>query len=247
LPAEASSEEVASTWAPPRSLAADIDAVWVAESARPHRKLFDGPICRLESLEAHPGRLVLRWSRLTYRPFFVLHMARPDLLAANPGYEVSPLGVSVLLHTGDRKILLGKRGSRVAFYPDRVHPIAGAVEPADCGDVVAACRREVREELHVPAESWEPTHILGIVEDPLLRQPEVVVAGRTHLTAEDVAARVGAAGGDDEHDYLLALPDSKLESLLASQPLVRSQPLPTPVCIASLQLWRVICLPEDVV
>src|SRR5687767_11839877 len=104
-----------------------IDDAWARVTARPGVHLFDGPMCRLESFEATPEALVLSLSPTSYKPFVGTNLQNPHL-ADSHGRDVmaNPVGVSAALETGDGYLVLGRRNASVAYYPQRVHPFAGA-------------------------------------------------------------------------------------------------------------------------
>lgn len=185
-PQELEARVVASTLRAAPELEAAVDAAWRAALAEPGRTLFDGPMMRLESLEASEGRLRWSLSETSYRPFYVLHMLRPDLLEAHPEAAPRPVGVSAGVITADGKLLLGKRSSRVAYYPGHVHPFAGTLEPADGGSPFVAARRELKEELGIGDGDLAEMKLLAIVEDERLAQPEAILAVGTTLTSEQV-------------------------------------------------------------
>src|SRR5687768_2708835 len=113
-----------------------IEDAWAAASRRPGVKLFDGPMCRLESWSASPARLEFVLSHGSYKPFLGTNLTHPDL-ADRFGANVlaNPVGVSPALETADGFLMLGWRNASVAYYPSRVHPFAGALEPRDGSDV----------------------------------------------------------------------------------------------------------------
>src|SRR2546423_316715 len=63
-----------------------------------------------------------------------------------PQVLANPVGVSPALLTADNYLMMGRRNASVAYYPGRIHPFAGALDPQD-SDVFAAVRRELKEEL----------------------------------------------------------------------------------------------------
>ncbi len=114
-----------------------IEQAWAEASGRLGAKLFDGPMCRLERWQA--GRtLELFVSRTSYKPFLGTNLTHATL-ADRYGAEVlaNAVGLSIALATVDRWLMLGRRNGSVAYYPQRVHPFAGALEPADPLDVFA--------------------------------------------------------------------------------------------------------------
>jgi hypothetical protein len=206
-----------------------IDAAWREALLRPGVKLFDGPMCRLGSWDASPDSLRLMLSETSYKPFFGTNLSHPEL-ADRFGRDVmaNPVGVSPALHTADGFLLLGRRNSSVAYYPNRIHPFAGALEPRDDGDMLAAVRRELREELSLADEDIFDVRCTGIAEDRALRQPELLFRADTRLTKAQLEAQVHA----DEHHHSLAIPATRE----AVEQIIRNPEL-TPVAVASLMLW----------
>ena len=209
---------------------AAIDAAWAAAAARPGIRLFDGPMCRLERWHASPDRLHLELSPTSYKPFLGTNMANPHL-AERFGTDVmaNPVGVSAVVATADGFLLLGRRNGSVAYYPGWVHCFAGCLEPTD-GDVFAAVRRELHEELALTDADVIDVRCTGLVEDLSLRQRELVFAVSVRSTRLAVTSHLDS----DEHAAVWFTPVD-----LASIGKVmdgRSDRL-TPVAVASLLLW----------
>src|SRR5205823_2713337 len=106
-------------------------------------------------------------------------------LADELGKDVlaNPVGLSTTLQTVDGWLLLGRRNDSVAYYPNRVHPFAGALEPHDELDIFDEMRRELREELDFGPNDILDMRCIGLVEDRELRQPELI------FTTESTAGR----------------------------------------------------------
>jgi 8-oxo-dGTP pyrophosphatase MutT (NUDIX family) len=214
-----------------------IDRAWQETNARPGVHLFDGPMCRLESWQAEADRLRLTLSRTTYKRFLGTNLTHPDL-ADRFGREVlaNPVGVSPALLTADNFLMMGRRNATVAYYPERIHPFAGALDPDDT-DPFAAVRRELREELAFADEDVADIHLTGIAEDLSIRQPELIFLARTRRTR----AQVEAALDRTEHHATWATPATKD----AVQAALRSNESFTPVAIASLLLYTRIASGDD--
>jgi 8-oxo-dGTP pyrophosphatase MutT (NUDIX family) len=217
---------------------ATIDAAWAAASARPGVRLFDGPMCRLESWHATPVELRLTLSPTSYRPFLGTNMANPQLADEHGrGVMANPVGVSPALLTADGFLMLGRRNGSVAYYPGRVHPFAGSLEPTDA-DVFAAVRRELAEELSLGDADLADLRCTGVAEDVSLRQPELIFAAATRLTRLQVEARVDP----DEHAGIWAVPATQGDIVTAID---AGRHLLTPVAVASLLLWGRIRFGDD--
>ena len=214
-----------------------VDLAWQETNARPGVHLFDGPMCRLESWHAEADRLRLTLSRTTYKRFLGTNLTHPDL-ADRFGTEVlaNPVGVSPALLTADNFLMMGRRNATVAYYPDRIHPFAGALDPNDT-DPFAAVRRELREELAFAEQDVTDIHLTGIAEDLSIRQPELIFLARTRRTR----AQVESALDRTEHHATWATPATK-DALQAA---LRTNELFTPVAIASLLLYIGIAFGDD--
>lgn len=216
-----------------------IEQTWAAATGDKSVHLFDGPMCRLERAEVTDGgrRLRLSLSHTSYKPFFGTNLRHPEL-AARFGTDVmaNPLGVSPALETADAFLLLGRRNDRVAYYPNRVHPFAGALEARDGADVFAAVRRELDEELHLSPADVPELRCTGLVEDAALRQPELVFAARSVLTRQEIARRLDPT----EHRETVATP-AQGQAIAGAI----GDPALTPVAVASLLLWGRLRLGEE--
>jgi 8-oxo-dGTP pyrophosphatase MutT (NUDIX family) len=236
------SSHVSTGWAPssldlPEEAKALVEREWAAAAGRKDKKLFDGPMCRLESWSVRGGRMELTFSRTSYKVFWGTNLCHPDL-GDRYGRRAlaNPVGVSPALETADGFLMLGLRNASVAYYPSRLHPFAGCLEPGDVlrggesppPDLFAAVRRELAEELSLSDADVPLVRCTGIVEDVSLRQPELIFRVRTRLTRSEVEARVDRA----EHHDSFAFPATR-ERMLA----VVHDPLLTPVGVASLLLW----------
>ena len=195
---------VASTRRPTDGSEVAVRREWAAALDR-GLPLFDGPMCRLEAfhVERPPniGPLVtLSLSETSYRVFLGTNLHGPGDLPASS--LANPVGVSPALVTGDRKLLLGRRNGRVAYYPHRLHPFSGSLEPRrllDGGTVFDEVRRELAEELSLSAVA--DVTLLGIVEDQAIRHPELIFAATTDLPAAEVLSGLDP----DEHADAVAV------------------------------------------
>ena len=217
------------TFAPSAQTRALIEASWREAAARPGVHLFDGPMCRLESVRASADELALALSRTSYKQFLGTNMAHPELPQSE---SANPVGLSCALESADGYLLLGRRNDRVAYYPSRLHPFAGALEPPGDGgvpDVFAEVHRELAEELSItPAEVAELACV-ALIEDDALRQPELIFLARSHLTRREIEGRLDP----EEHDAVEALVprEARVDELLAERERM------TPVCAGAILFW----------
>lgn len=232
----------ASGFAAPPDVRRLVDDAWERAMLEPNRQLFDGPMCRLESWDVTGGRVSVAVSRTSYKQFWGTNIMHPELADRyGPGAMANPVGVSPALETADGYLLLGRRNAEVAYYPTRVHPFAGSLEPGDGGggagdpavgspgpDLFAAVRRELAEELGFTPADVELVRLTGLAEDVRLRQPELIFRVKSRLTRPQVEAKVERA----EHDHSVAVPATPDGVAAALHDRVL-----TPVAVAALLLW----------
>lgn len=208
---------------------AAIEQAWSAALARPGVHLFDGPMCRMESWQATDTRLGLTVSKSNYKTFLGTNMVHPEF-AETIGADVmaNSVGISPALLSGDGQLLLGQRTNSVAYYPGRIHPFAGSLEPTD-SDVFAAVARELKEELTLQTSDIAEIRCTGIAEDPNLRQPELIFSVRSPRTRAEIQDRLDPL----EHRSIHAVP-ATAEAVEQS---LREERGLTPVAVATLLLW----------
>ena len=202
-----------------------IDRAWAKASARLGEKLFDGPLCRLESWSSDEQTLRLTVSRTSYRLFVGTNLSNAPL-ATNS--MANPIGVSALLETSDGWLLLGRRNESVAYYPNRVHPFAGSLEPNDPIDVFNEVRRELHEELAMTPDDIADMRCLGMVEDVSMQQPELVFHVRVGRARREIEANLDRA----EHTDTYAIRSDHIDDKILQDPIL------TPVAAASLVLFK---------
>ena len=187
---------VPSSWREIPEVDQSIENAWNAAAARPDVHLFDGPMCRLERAQVVGEMLHLDVSRTSYKPFVGTNLTNAAL-ADRYGRNAlaNGIGQSTILHTADDHLLLGRRTRRVAYYPSRVHPFAGSLEPADPLDPFGDMLRELHEELALTDDDLTSFVCGGIVEDASIRQPELVYVAHTTRTADEIAHYMD----DEEH------------------------------------------------
>ena len=102
--------------------------------------------------------------------------------------RANPIGLSVALVTRDGWLMLGRRNASVAYYPDRIHPFAGSLEPAEAANVFAGVMRELEEELGLAPSDVTDLNCIGLIEDAHIRQPELIFAARSRHSRAEVEA-----------------------------------------------------------
>lgn len=181
---------------------AAIETAWQEASSQLGARLFDGPMCRLESFQA--GQILqLNVSPTTYKVFLGTNVANPQFAQTyEPAALANPIGVSSVVQSSDGLILLGHRSESVAYYARRIHTFGGTLEPHDPVDVFAEARRELTEELGIADRQIEAINCLGLVEDTALHQPELIFAVKVGRGIAQLQESLDSA----EHRSVFAIP-----------------------------------------
>jgi hypothetical protein len=218
-----------STFSPPIPVRAEIDRSWEMLARRPGVNLFDGPMCRLESSRADDASLSMLFSQTSYKCFCGTNMHNPQFAAQHgPAAMANPLGLSVALISRDGSLVLGRRNERVAYYPGRIHPFAGALEPSDALDVFSAVERELSEEMALSPTDVTQLRCLGLAEDLSLLQPELIFYAQATKTLAELKQGLDHA----EHEAMVAI-DTTPETFDRE---LASAKLYTPIALATLLL-----------
>jgi 8-oxo-dGTP pyrophosphatase MutT (NUDIX family) len=167
---------------------ASIESEWQKVKARLGDKIFDGAMCRMERWQVTPaGVLEIELSQTSYRIFVGTNMAHPEWIETIGRHVMAnTVGVSTTLITADNHIMLGRRSDNVAYYPRRLHPFSGSLEPRDKLDLFDEALRELHEELGLVANEIAEIACIGIIEDMQLRHPETVLYARTEKTRLEI-------------------------------------------------------------
>ena len=205
-----------------------IERSWREAQNRPGIHLFDGPVCRLECFRAGE-KLELDLSRTSYKIAWGTNLNNASLADRfGAGALANGVGLSCALESADGYLMLGKRNAAVAFYPRRVHPFAGTLEPTQNLDVFAEARRELSEELGFTDSDISRMSCVGIVEDAALRQPEMVFAVKSARTRGEIEQMLDVT----EHESCRTIAPSTQE---VARTLV--EPILTPGAVGATLLW----------
>jgi hypothetical protein len=220
-----------SSYSPPSDLSMAIEQAWRDAKASLGEALFDGPMCRMEGWTVSPQCLSVRLSHTSYKQFLGTNLRHGEW-AQRFGRSAlaNPVGVSSALLSADGRLMMGRRNASVAYYPNRIHPFAGALEPRADLNVFDEVRRELKEELNLEPRELEAIHCTGIAEDESIRQPELIFRVESSLSEADIESRLDKA----EHEGVWSAPADRpsLTALLKSPP-----PDFTPIALASLLCW----------
>lgn len=240
LPAErVAAEWRKSSWQATADVQRQIDVAWSAAMQVPGRSLFNGPMCRLESFWVSDNGVCIGMSRTSYKTFWGTNLSHPELADLHgPSVLANPIGVSPALETADGWLLMGRRNERVAYYPGRIHPFAGCLEPADANagtdapNLFTAVKRELAEELRLTSSDIQLVRLTGLAYDVQLRQPELIFRVKTTHPRRTIESQIDAA----EHDGVVAVRALAVDVAAAVDDGIAQQTF-TPVAAASLLLW----------
>ena len=192
-------------------LEAVIAETWEARLAEAEARggmLWSAPMARLVDWRVEGGQLTIRFGPTTYRDFVGTNVVNPWVAERfGPDHLSDGCGVSALLRTADRQLVLQRRSQAVFEFAGLIAACGGAVEPVLPDDpstsLAAQARREVHEELGLPADALGAMTLLGIGRTTSRHKPEIVYLTETSATWPEVSGR-----RHEEHAGLVAVPDT---------------------------------------
>ena len=191
-------------------------------ASRPQANLYDGPLCRLEEFRVVDDVLVLTLGRTRYRDLLYSNAHAQVLAAADRADLLSrALGVSAVVKTADKQIVLLQRSQHVGEAPGMLDVVGGHIQPeaespGTAPDPLAAIVAEVVEELNVPPGSLGPWLCLGLIETTETRKPEMIFSVGLADSFSVVAECSRWACDHFEFDGLLAVQEGELGGFLQS-------------------------------
>lgn len=173
-----------------------IEDAWMAMYARCGNKLFDGTVARCESMEVKSDHLTICLSKSSYKVVVGTNISHPEFVDRF-GRDVmaNMFGVSTAVISADDFLVMGRRNSTVAFYPNHVHPFAGNLEANNAVNLFDEARRELREEIGFLGTDIASIEMAGIVEDNRLKHPEAIFIARSTRARDEIITRIDP----DEH------------------------------------------------
>jgi hypothetical protein len=188
------------------------------------RTLFPGEIFGLTSFAATRDTLALALHRTDYREFVGTNLA-PDprrALGLNALPQANPLGLSLVVLSGDT-VLLHRRGAGCYEWPLAIDTPGGHLEPGKHVDSAGIPRPELgaldelESELGVLPAEVESISVLGLARQAATEKPQLVIALRITLGAEDVRSRLARARESFETSELLPVDRRELAALARSK------------------------------
>ncbi len=173
------------------------------------RILYPGRLCRLIDCRIQDDNLHLTLGATDFRELVGTNLSHPEWFRnLGPTYLSNALGVHAVVSSSDSKLLIYKRSSLVAEYPNFYDVCGGHVEPdfdfvKGKPDPFAAIVREIQEELSVAPDEIEKIVCLGLVRNTKTFKPDLIFSIRTNRTSSAFLE----TPLDDEHVEIRAIED----------------------------------------
>lgn len=206
--------------------------------SRPRAQSFDGELCALLGFRATPDRLHLTLGRTTYSHLIYSNRYAAELVEAGRRHLLSrALGVSAVVRTSDRRIVVLRRSKTVGEAPGMLDVVGGHIKPPDPGasrtpDPFQAITEEVHEELNLPPASTEDWRCLGVVETLNTLKPELIFVVRFAGDARKVRELCERARDRFEFHTICPVAESEISSFLE-----RRKREVSPSALGALQLY----------
>lgn len=178
----------------PAALIASIEDYWKKEILQTPKGnyLFNGDLCRLNNWEVAENRLILDLGRTNYKELLYSNNFVQDIITQfGAEYLSKALGISAVLVSSDRRIVLLERSENVGEYPGRLDVLGGHIHPVDHAvsgmpDPFYAIKTEVKEEVNLQVTSNDPVTCLGLIETRVTKKPELVFLVKSQQTSDEI-------------------------------------------------------------
>jgi len=224
---------------PSHSFRKAVDAHWQRLlAARPGAALYDGRLCRLVAFRVDGDILTLTLGWTRYRDLLYSNEHASDLIAAGKQESLSrALGVSAVVRTADRSVVLLQRSQAVGEAPGLLDVVGGHMELRRGGvsaslDPFRSVAEEVTEELNVPCERLRDWCCLGLIETVATLKPELVFAVTFEGTSANISESCTRARDRFEFEDIRFVAEDRLQSFV-----LHHQDQISPSAVGALQLF----------
>lgn len=190
----------------------------------PESSLFNGILCRLISYNFNNSPIKLTLGPIQFKThFFSIKkgIKFAETLGENPKMG---LGVSTTVVTSDDKILFMKRSDTVASNPGDFDVFGGHIDPeshrSQSGDITTpdpfmaitpdpfeAIRLELTEEINVKPDQIESLEGVGLIQNQLNKQFELIFSCFTKTDAETIIKDAEYASDRSEYSHIIRIPN----------------------------------------
>jgi len=178
----------------PTDFVKKVDDYW-AHIKEPH--IFNGELVRLNEIELDTSSLLLGLSLTNYATLLYSN-AHIDLILKTWGrkYLANALGISAVVVTADKKIVLMKRSKNVGEFPDCWDVFGGHIDKPGKGckpDVYSAMKKELFQELALD-ESEYFLEFLAVVKAFINQKPEMIFCAFVDKNFDEIENKADRAG-----------------------------------------------------
>jgi len=194
----------------PVEMEREIDDLW-QELRTDH--CYNGKLARLDFWQAQDGALQLRLSSSDYRTLLYSNRNVQRIAQVwGESFYSRALGISAVVVSQDRQILLMQRSETVGEYPNCFDVFGGHIDaPADESApwVFAAMEQELEEELALSHAEYS-LQCLGLGESIPNRKPELVFSAKCERSGEEIIRLASQAKDAREYVSIFAVADEEM-------------------------------------
>ncbi|MFQ5629079.1 MAG: hypothetical protein ACE5I1_09990 [bacterium] len=162
------------------------------QALKSEKKLFNGALSSLVSSHTNNNQLLLTLGRICYRDQMYSNNSMKNWkLEERNRYATRGLGISAVVETADRQVLMIVRSQYVSENAGFLDVIGGHVHPEDHAkegkpDVFYAIADEMHCELGIDFRNIKKTVCIGLIENTEWLKPELVFVSNLNLAKAEV-------------------------------------------------------------
>ena len=193
------------------------DSFWNSRlQQNPDANFFNGTLCELRKHDFSTTPIQLILGPIEFKAHF-FSVSEGESTKKDTGSSNMALGVSAVVLSGDSKLHFMKRSQDVAAGPGQLDVFGGHIDPNlhsvripqgdKAPDPLAAIAAELEEELNLRESQITSLEGIGLIENCITGQPELIFRCRTFLDSEAIILRARRAKDRREYSRIMHLPD----------------------------------------
>ena len=219
----------------PPDMLIEIEKFW--EKVK-NKKMYNGKLARLDSWSVKNNILNLNLSITDYRTLiYSNHHIQHIIETWGEKYISRALGISAVVLTSDRFLMLMRRSDLVGEYPECIDVFGGHInisKDSEFPGIHEAMLQELEEELGLMPDEID-LQCIGLLKNNQNQKPELIFTAHIALTVNEVINKSHSAIDRFEFTKIIVLPH--LDKVLTSF-LKKNELLFTPSALGSINIFK---------
>ncbi|MBN2412175.1 hypothetical protein JXQ31_10830 [candidate division KSB1 bacterium] len=240
---ESNFQDVKVNWTPhfydlPPDMLIEIEKFW---KNKKNKKMYNGQLARLDSWIIEKNILNLNLSVTDYSTlFYSNHHIQFIIKKWGAKYISRALGISAIVLTSDRFLMLMRRSNMVGEYPECIDVFGGHINLShnlEFPGIRESMLKELDEELGIENKDVD-LDCIGLITNSQNKKPELIFTANIALSVNEVINKMNNAVDSFEFSKIIVLPN--LENVLTSF-MKKNENLFSPSALGCIEMFKQAC------